>query len=164
MYFLDSYSSPVGKITIASDGENLTGLWIEGQKHFGFKTKDKGEVKSVSVLRETKMWLEIYFSGKEPNFKPKIKFEGSEFQVKVWKILEKIPYGETVTYGQIAKQLAGDSQKKMSAQAVGGAVGRNPISIIVPCHRVIGAKNKLTGYDGGIEKKIFLLNLEGINI
>lgn len=155
--------SPLGKMVLRSDGEFLTGLWFEDSKD---NTKNEGLcVKSnLKIFDETKRWLDIYFSGKEPNFTPKYKVEGlSEFRGKVFQIMEKIPYGRTLTYGDIAREIGKNENKKMSAQAVGGAVGWNPICIIIPCHRVLGRDGKLTGYGDGIKNKKWLLELEKIS-
>lgn len=162
--FIFNYTSPLGEITLASDGESLTGLWFEGQKHYGSTLRGVYEEKNLPVFRQTADWLDIYFGGAEPDFTPPLKLSGTEFQLRVWETLKTIPYGRTITYGELAKTLA--KQKgvlRVSAQAAGGAVGRNPVSIIVPCHRVIGADGSLKGYAGGIEKKEFLLNLEKNN-
>ena len=164
MQYITHYQSPLGGITISSDGSALTGLWFDGQKYFASTLGADYKEKNLPVFTEAKRWLDIYFSGKEPDFTPPLSLNGSAFRMAVWQILQSIPYGQTITYGDIAKQLAAQTGKaKMSAQAVGGAVGRNPISIIVPCHRVIGAGGSLTGYAGGIDKKVLLLELEGIN-
>lgn len=161
MQYTCKYKSPLGNILLATDEIGLTGLWFEGQKYFALYLDKEHEEKELLIFKQTKKWLDIYFSGKEPDFKPPIHFTGSDFQNEVWEILYKIPYGQTTTYGDIARQLA---KKKglehMSAQAVGGAVARNRISIIVPCHRVVGGNGNLTGYAGGIDKKIALLKLE----
>ena len=159
MVYIHRLNTKLGEITLASDGENLIGLWLDGQKHF--LGTIKGEIKecNMPIFDLAKKWLEIYFSGEEPNIKLPIKLKGTPFRMKVWEVLKKIPYGQVVTYGDIAKSLG-----IKSARAVGGAVGHNPISIIIPCHRVIGANGKLTGYAGGIDKKIALLQLERINI
>lgn len=162
MLYLSEYDSPIGKITLASNGEALTALWLPGQssaERFLYAERQSGE---PPVLAEAKRWLDIYFSGKEPDFIPALSPEGTPFQREVWSILRQIPYGETVTYGEIAAEVAKRRGKeKMSAQAVGNAVGSNPVSIIVPCHRVVGAGGSLTGYNGGIKYKIALLKLEG---
>lgn len=164
LYF---YNSPLGKMTMSSDGNALTGLWFEGQKYFGAdfpKEKIVYEQKELPIFGETIRWLDLYFSGKEPDFLPELSLNGTEFRKEVWKLLLEIPYGETVTYGEIAGKIA---KKKglltMSAQAVGGAVGHNPISILVPCHRVVGSDGSLTGYAGGLDKKLALLTLEQKN-
>ena len=156
-----TYKSPLGTILLAANEIGLTGLWFEGQKYFA-RTLPKEHISmETSVLAEAKRWLDIYFAGKEPEFLPPLAPEGSEFQKKVWKILLMIPYGKTMTYGEIGRKVAEMSGKKtMSAQAVGGAVGHNPISILIPCHRVVGTNGSLTGYAGGIEKKIGLLKQE----
>ena len=117
------------------------------------------------ILGDTKKWLDLYFSGEEPDFTPKLKLEGTEFRREVWKILLEIPYGETLTYKDIAEKLmASGKYERMSSQAVGGAVGHNPISIIIPCHRVVGTSGSLTGYAGGLARKVRLLELEGIDV
>lgn len=162
MIYITNYNSPVGKLLLASDGKNLTGLWIEGQEC----SLDQNNTKlnnDLDIFKKTKNWLDRYFAGKRVEVcELDIRFNGTEFQKIVWKILCEIPYGEFTTYGNIAKKVAKILNKeKMSAQAVGGAVGHNPISIIVPCHRVIGTNGSLTGYAGGIDKKIKLLQIEG---
>ncbi|MBQ3551758.1 MAG: methylated-DNA--[Clostridia bacterium] len=164
MHYIDKYLSPIGAITIASNGQALTGLWFDGQKYFADTLEKECEERYLPIFEQTKMWLDIYFSGKEPDFAPQLKLYASYFRMKVWDILKSIPFGSTITYGEIAKQIAENTGKKVSAQAVGGAVGHNPISIIVPCHRVVGANDNLTGYAGGVDKKIYLLQLEGIDI
>ena len=168
MYYSTKIESPVGKIMLACDEkENLVGLWLEGQKYFGgsiFKQLVKNDEKEIFNI--TKIWLNKYFSGEKPEISQlPLSPVGSEFRQDVWKILREIPYGEVITYGDIAKKLAVmKSQKSMSSQAVGGAVGHNPISIIVPCHRVVGATGSLTGFAGGIDAKIKLLELEGVDM
>lgn len=158
------YDSPLGKITLASDGNALTGLWFDGQKYFADTLENEYEDKRLPVFDQTLAWLDLYFAGKNPDFTPPLRMKTTEFRKSVWEILLTIPYGETMTYGEIGKQLA---EKRgiphMSAQAVGGAVGHNSISLIIPCHRVVGSSGSLTGYAGGIEKKIRLLTLEGAN-
>ena len=165
MQYISYYESPLGKILLAADEIGLTGLWFEGQKYFALYLDKEHEEKELPVLAETKRWLDIYFSGKEPDFTLPLHFTGTDFQNEVWEILYSIPYGQTMTYGQIAKKIA---EKRglphMSAQAVGGAVGHNEISIIVPCHRVVGTSGNLTGYAGGIDKKIALLQLEQVDM
>lgn len=163
--FISSYHSPLGKIVLAADEKGLTGLWFEGQKYFGIYLDNNCEEKELPVFARAKRWLDIYFSGKEPDFKLPLHFIGTAFQNEVWQILCSIPYGKTTTYGEIARQIAKKRGiKRMSAQAVGGAVGRNEISIIVPCHRVVGTNGSLTGYAGGIDKKIELLKLENTDM
>jgi len=163
MYYKTNYSSPLCQIMLASDGENLIGLWLEGQKYYGGSVKESMSQKDdLPVFLAAKAWLDRYFRGEKPDISElPLAPAGSDFSKEVWDILCKIPYGEHTTYGGIAKTLAKKHGKKsMSAQAVGGAVGHNPISIIIPCHRVIGANGSLTGYAGGIDKKIKLLNHE----
>ena len=165
MFYSTKYQSPVGQLTISSDGENIVGLWIEGQKWFlDTLTENPIEKDNLEIFDEVRLWLDLYFLGKNPSpSQLPLSPIGSAFRQSVWKCLCEIPYGEVTTYGAIAKKIAGKMGKeKMSAQAVGGAVGRNPISIIIPCHRVIGANGNLTGYAGGIDKKIQLLKLEGV--
>lgn len=161
MQYTSHYESPIGGILLAADQKGLTGLWFDGQKYYANHLDSEHEEKNLPIFEETKRWLTIYFSGREPDFTPSLHIKGSSFQLAVWEILQKIPYGKTMTYGEIAEIIA--KQKglpHMSAQAVGGAVGHNRISIIVPCHRVVGANGSLTGYAGGIDKKVKLLALE----
>ena len=161
MQYTTFYESPIGRMLLAADDTGLTGLWFEGQKYFARCLDRENEEKELPVFAEAKRWLDIYFSGKEPDFTPPLHFTGTDFQKEVWEILCAIPYGQTMTYGAIADQLAKKrGLSRMSAQAVGGAVGHNNLSIIVPCHRVVGSDGSLTGYAGGIERKTFLLNLE----
>ena len=153
MIYRKDIPSPVGTLTLASDGEKLVGLWMEGQKHFPEIPME--EIANLSVFRQTELWLTRYFEGQEPDpAELPLAPAGSQFQQEVWKLLQ-IPYGRVTTYGQIAKEIG-----CKSAQAVGGAVGRNPISIIIPCHRVIASNGKLTRYAGGLERKQYLLELE----
>ena len=161
MDYTHHYISPLGGITMASDGEYLTGLWFDGQKYFADTLKTQCEEKDLDVFRRTNRWLDIYFSGKEPDFTPPLRMRGTEFRQEVWQILLTIPFGKTMTYGEIAKILADRrGTDSISAQAVGGAVGHNPISLIIPCHRVIGTNGALTGYAGGLKKKAWLLDME----
>ena len=161
MTFIQHYDSPLGGILLAADEIGLTGLWFDGQKYFARGLSSEQEERELPVLLEAKRWLDIYFTGKEPEFLPPLAPDGSEFRKEVWKLLLTIPYGKTMTYGEIGRKIAEMTGKKhMSAQAVGGAVGHNPISILIPCHRVVGTNGSLTGYAGGIEKKIGLLKLE----
>ncbi len=161
MQYTSHYQSPMGGILLAADHAGLTGLWFEGQKYFASHLGPDCEEKELPVFQLAKRWLDTYFSGKEPDFIIPLHFTGTGFQNEVWEILCSIPYGHTMTYGEIAKQLAAKrGLKHMSAQAVGGAVGHNKISIIVPCHRVVGTNGSLTGYAGGIDKKVKLLTLE----
>ena len=161
MHYTTFYESPIGQMLLAADDTGLTGLWFEGQKYFARCLDRESEEKELPVFAEAKRWLDIYFSGKEPDFTPPLHFIGTDFQKEVWDILCAIPYGQTITYGAIADQIAKKrGLSRMSAQAVGGAVGHSNLSIIVPCHRVVGSDGSLTGYAGGIERKTFLLNLE----
>ncbi len=166
MQYISHYRSPIGNILLAANGIGLTGLWFEGQKYFALCLDKEHEEKEISIFEKAKQWLDIYFSGKEPAFTVPLHFTGTDFQNEVWEILCTIPYGQTMTYGEIAKQIAvKKGLPRMSAQAVGGAVGHNKISILVPCHRVVGTNGSLTGYAGGIDKKIKLLQLEkGVHI
>ena len=161
MTFIQHYNSPLGGIQLAADEIGLTGLWFNGQKYFARSLPAGYTEQNTPALSEAKRWLEVYFTGKKPDFMPPLHIVGSAFRRAVWEILLQIPYGKTTTYGEIARQLA-KKQKlpRMSAQAVGGAVGHNEISIIIPCHRVVGTNGSLTGYAGGIDKKIKLLELE----
>ena len=163
--YINYYLSPLGQILLSSDGENLNGLWFENEKYYPYNISKGSEKKDLPIFEQTKKWLDIYFAGNNPNFTPSLNLRGTEFQMSVWNILNQIPYGEVTTYGEIAREIA--KQKgivRMSAQAVGGAVGRNPISIIVPCHRVVGSNGALTGYAGGLKRKSALLSLEKILI
>ncbi len=166
MIYLTEYPSPVGKLTIASNGKSITGLWIEGQKYFADTLTETPVMKNdLQIFFKAKSWLNGYFSGERPSpYELPLSPYGSEFRKTVWQYLCEIPYGETTTYGAISKKIASkQGRPSVSAQAVGGAIGHNPISIIIPCHRVIGAKGNLTGYAGGIDKKLMLLQIEGIN-
>lgn len=161
MQYISHYLSPLGGILLAADEIGLTGLWFEGQKYFALYLDKEYEEKEVPVFKTAKKWLDIYFAGNEPDFQVPLHFTGTDFQNEVWEILYSIPYGKTMTYGEIAKKIAEKrGLKRMSAQAVGGAVSHNEISVIVPCHRVVGTNGSLTGYAGGIEKKVALLKLE----
>ena len=165
MIFIQHYDSPMGGILLAADEVGLTGLWFDGQKYFARDLPAERIERNTPALSETGRWLDIYFTGKEPDFMPPLHPIGSAFRQSVWKILLQIPYGQTTTYGEIARQLAEkQGRSKMSAQAVGGAVGHNEISILIPCHRVVGTSGSLTGYAGGIDKKIRLLELEHANM
>lgn len=161
MQYTSHYDSPLGGITLASDGTALTGLWFDGQKYFADTLAKEHEEASLPVFDETRRWLDTYFSGIEPGFTPQLRMTASPFRRRVWESLLRIPYGKTTTYNAIAKEIASErGLRSMSAQAVGGAVGHNPISLIIPCHRVVGTNGSLTGYAGGIDKKIKLLQLE----
>ena len=161
MIYTSHYQSPIGGITLASNGAELTGLWFDGQKYFGDTLPKEYEEKELPVFKEAKRWLDMYFRGNEPDFTPPICVDATPFRKAVWEILLTIPYGKTMTYKEIAEKFAKERGiVEMSAQAVGGAVGHNPISLIIPCHRVVGTNGSLTGYAGGIDKKEWLLALE----
>lgn len=165
MGYICHYSSPLGKLTLSGNGTELTGLWFDGQKYFVDTLPGEFTEKNLPVFEKTIYWLDIYFSGKVPDFTPPLSMQTTPFRKSVWGIMLTIPYGKTMTYGEIADKIA--EQKgiaKMSAQAVGGAVGHNSIALIIPCHRVIGANGNLTGYAGGIDKKIKLLALEKVDL
>lgn len=165
MQYISHYQSPLGDILLAADEVGLTGVWFEGQKYFAYNLDKEREEKETPALEIAKRWLDIYFAGKEPDFAVPLHFVGTDFQKEVWALLCAIPYGHVTTYGEIAGQLAAKrGLPHMSAQAVGNAVGHNKISIIVPCHRVVGANSSLTGYAGGVEKKRALLTLEGVKL
>ena len=173
MDVLSHWSSPLGGITLASDGTGLTGLWFDGQKHFGSTLSGPAEELSAAqkdpashqdpaaeIFAQAEKWLTLYFQGKDPGFAPPLALRGTEFQKKVWEILASVPYGSTTTYGAIARRIADETGRAASARAVGAAVGRNPVSLIIPCHRVVGSDGSLTGYAGGLDKKKYLLQLE----
>lgn len=161
MNYIHHYDSPLGGITLASDGKSLSGLWFDGQKYFGSTLSKAPVQKTLPVFDRTKEWLDIYFSGKAPDFTPPLSLNATPFRKAVWEILLAIPFGQTMTYKEIADKMAKSLDRQhMSAQAVGGAVGHNPISLIIPCHRVVGVDGSLTGYAGGIEKKSRLLDME----
>lgn len=164
MIYKDTYKTPsnFSDMIMTSDGEYLTGLWFKCSKD-ELKHKEEGTNKSLSIFDDTKKWLDIYFSGNEPSFTPKYKIDNTtDFRKNIISKMNQIPYGKVVSYSDIAREVAKEKGiKKMSAQAVGGAVGANPICIIIPCHRVIGTDGSLTGYGGGIKNKIELLKLEG---
>lgn len=177
MQYTAKYQSPVGEILLAADEIGLTGLWFDGEKFYADSLDpehmeidhsmevDPSREKVLPVFEAVRKWLDIYFSGKEPDFMPPVHMIGSPFRLSVWELLRQIPYGETVTYGELAKMVAEKrGLSRMSAQAVGGAVGHNEISIIVPCHRVVGSDGSLTGYAGGVDKKERLLTLEGVGM
>ena len=165
MTYIQHYSSPLGGILLAADEIGLTGSWFDGEKYFADNLPAEHAERQTPILAEAARWLDIYFTGKEPGFTPPLHPIGSAFRQAVWEILLQIPYGQTTTYGEIARQLAeNQGLEKMSAQAVGGAVGHNEISVIIPCHRVVGTSGSLTGYAGGIDKKVKLLELERADI
>lgn len=165
MLYYKKLASPLGEITLRSDGEALTGLWFADDKHYGAKDIAGAALADLDVFMQAEAWLAEYFAGREPKVSMPLKLQGSEFQMQVWRLLQDIPYGRLVTYGDIAKKIA--AQKgvaRMSAQAVGGAVGHNPLCIIVPCHRVVGVNGSLTGYGGGMWRKVRLLELEKVDM
>lgn len=165
MDYIYHYNSPLGSITLSSDGKSLCGLWFDGQKYFASTLENKYQEKNLQIFRQTAEWLDIYFDGKVPTFTPALNLRTTGFRKSVWEILLTIPYGKTLTYGEIASRLAIKyGKERMSAQAVGGAVGHNAISLIIPCHRVIGADGNLTGYAGGIDKKLWLLKHEKADV
>ena len=157
MNYTQLIPSPLGNILLSADEIGLTGLWFEGEKYYADALPREHIERETPILTDTKRWLDIYFTGREPDFTPPLHPAGSPFRQAVWQLLLEIPYGQTTTYGALAKRLDGG---RMSAQAVGGAVGHNPISIIVPCHRVVGTNGSLTGYAGGLDRKIRLLEIE----
>lgn len=162
--YLWKYQSPLGAMTMAGEEEGLTGLWFDGQKYFGQNLSGKETEKLLPIFEQTKKWLDLYFQGEMPDFTPPLKLRGTPFRMTVWKILQGIPYGHTMTYGEVAKAVAREKGlPHMSAQAVGGAVGHNPVSVIIPCHRLMGKDGSLTGYAGGMDKKAALLELEKKN-
>ena len=165
MNYIYEYDSPVGRLTVSSDGESLTGLWIAGQKYFAATLNGQRTIKKLPVFEQVKEWLADYFERRIPPFTPPLAPSGSAFRRSVWDILLTVPYGEVITYRDIAKKIAAQTGRAtMSAQAVGGAVGHNPISIVIPCHRVVGSDGSLTGYAGGLDVKQKLLALEGADM
>ncbi len=161
MNYTAHYASLLGGMTMAGDGDSLTGLWFDDQKYFAAGLNPLHEEKSLPVFDLTVRWLDLYFSGREPGFTPPLRLNGSPFRMEVWRILRSVACGQTVTYGEIADRLARErGVPRVSARAVGGAVGHNPVSLIVPCHRVTGSGGRLTGYAGGIPRKAWLLELE----
>ena len=165
MTYSTEYPSPLGTITLACDEDAVIGLWFNGQRHYGNILPPETERREHPLLREAKRWLDIYFSGREPDFLPPMRYDSTPFRKCICDIMLTIPYGQTMTYGEIAAQAARrQGMERMSAQAVGGAVGHNPISILIPCHRVVGSDGSLTGYAGGVANKQFLLELEGVDM
>ena len=155
------YDSPLGGITLACNGEALVGLWFDGQKYFADALDKVHKEMMLPVFEDSCHWLDNYFSGKEPGFTPKLNMRTTEFRKRVWEIMLTIPYGKTMSYGEIAAQIAKEKGlPQMSAQAVGGAVSHNSISLIIPCPRVVGTSGSLNGYAGGIDKKVRLLQME----
>ncbi len=165
MIYTDSYNSPLGRMTLACDDEAVTGLWFNEQRLFRNPLPKESEVRQHPLLEDTKRWLDIYFSGREPDFLPPLRCGDTPFRRIISEIMLDIPYGQTVSYGEIAVRAARElGREKMSAQAVGGAVGHNPIPILIPCHRVVGKNGSLTGYGCGIERKVKLLTLEKVDM
>ncbi len=167
MFYKTDYTSPIGGITLGSDGKNIVGLWLEGQKHFaGMVNDEMFQNDNLPIFKKAKSWLSRYFCGEKPEISElPLAPAGGEFRQEVWNILCEIPYGDVMTYGEIAQRIAKKRGVQcMSSQAIGGAVGHNPISIIIPCHRVVGTNGSLTGYAGGLDKKIKLLRLEGVDM
>lgn len=164
MHFTCKIQTPLGEMLAASDGSALTGLWFEGQKHFAAGLNLPGEAKKLPLFDEVKRQLEDYFNGSLRRFSVALRPHGTPFCQSVWNLLEELAYGKTVAYGELATRLSAETNKKTSARAVGIAVGLNPISIIIPCHRVVGAGGKLTGYAGGLERKRSLLKIEGVRL
>ena len=163
MMYTIHYDSPLDGILLAADEAGLTGLWFDGEKYFADALAPEHAAQETPILLKAKLWLDVYFRGQEPDFTPLLHPIGSPFRQEVWELLLQIPYGQTTTYGALAKQMAAKhGLSRMSAQAVGGAVGHNEISIIIPCHRVVGTSGSLTGYAGGIDKKVKLLTLEKV--
>lgn len=161
MLYTSHYASPLGGMTLVSDGTALVGLYFDGQKYAAEGLDATHTQKNLPIFEEARRWLDVYFSGRKPDFTPPIAPAGTAFQQSIWEILLTIPYGETTTYGAIAQRIEQNTGCRMSAQAVGGAIGHNPVSLIIPCHRVIGTNGSLTGYAGGIDKKECLLQWEG---
>ncbi len=165
MEYIHHYDSPLGGITMAGSGEALTGLWFDGQKHFAGTLPDGRTEAGLPVFDMADRWLDLYFSGRNPGFTPPLEMRTTPFRRAVWEILLTIPYGRTMTYGEIADRLAGiTGTGRVSAQAVGGAAAHNAIVLIIPCHRVIGSDGSLTGYAGGIDRKAKLLRMEGAGL
>ena len=161
MDYVHRYQSPLGGITLASDGTALVGLWFDEQRFFAASVRQDREEKPLPVFEQAVRWLDLYFSGRDPGFTPQLAFRATDFRREVGTIMLDIPYGRTITYGTIAQIVARRrGVPRMSAQAVGGAVGHNAISLIIPCHRVIGAGGALVGYGGGLDRKAALLDLE----
>lgn len=166
MIYSARYHSPMGDILLAGEGDSLTGLWLEGKRYHDGKPADMEERADMPILQQAGRWLDRYFAGEKPEIEElSLSPKGSPFRQAVWKLLCKIPYGKVTTYGALAKEIARQrGLERMSAQAIGGAVGHNPISIIIPCHRVVGTDGSLTGYGGGIDKKVWLLTHEGVDM
>ncbi len=166
MVYTKEYLSPVGQLLLAADERGLLGLWMEGQKYYGDTLPPETQSGDTPLLRDGARWLDAYFAGNRPPIgELALAPRGGEFRQAVWRLLCAIPYGEICTYGELGRALAAEvGRESMSAQAVGGAVGHNHLSIIIPCHRVVGANGSLTGYAGGVGKKLWLLRHEGVDI
>ncbi len=167
MFYKTGYTSPLGVLTLGSDGDNIVGLWLNGQKYFADTVGEEMRPNDdLPVFQQAKSWLDRYFHHEKPEISElPLAPIGGEFRQTVWRILCEIPYGQVATYGEIAKEIARKKGSgRMSAQAVGGAVGHNPVSIIIPCHRVVGTNGSLTGYAGGLDAKIKLLKFEGVDL
>lgn len=161
MQYTTTYHSPIGDILLAADTTGLTGLWFEGARYFANGLDSEHKEQNLPIFTQTKQWLDTYFSSSIPDEMPPIHMTGSDFRLAVWQLLLQVPYGQTITYGALARKIEQQMGiPRMSAQAIGGAIAHNPICILIPCHRVIGTNGSLTGYAGGIDKKIKLLSLE----
>ena len=160
--YTSTYASPLGQILLNTTNAKLTGLWFAEQKYFGSTLGMKSVIENRPIFLQVKAWLDVYFRGEIPREMPPLEFQGTAFQKLVWQELCAIPYGQTDTYAQITKRVSQHLGRRTSPRAVGSAIARNPISILVPCHRVIGTNGRLTGYAGGLERKIYLLKLEGV--
>ncbi len=160
MQYISHYSSALGDILIAADDKGIVGVWFEGQKFYAKELTEQYKEKETAEIKKCKEWLDRYFKGEDPGKCPKIHFIGTDFQIKVWNALRDIPYGTMITYGELAEKIG---LARNAARAIGGAVGHNPISVLVPCHRVIGSDGSLTGYAGGLDRKMSLLALEKIS-
>lgn len=164
MDYTSHYESPLGGITLASDGRALVGLWFDGQKHFAEGLAEDNEPADLPIFDDVRLWLDSYFQGRDPGFTPALTIRATTFRREVGEIMLSIPFGQTMTYGEIAREVARRrGLQRMSSRAVGGAVGHNALSLIVPCHRVVGSNGSLTGYAGGLERKLALLELEGVD-
>lgn len=164
MQYVWHYDSPLGQMTMASDGEWLTGLWFEGQKYFASSLTGEWRPCMLSVFALAAEWLDCYFGGGEPSLSLPLRLVGTPFRMAVWEVLRTIPYGRVTTYKRVAEEVAARYGANVSVRAVGGAVGHNPLSVVVPCHRVIGSDGSLTGYAGGIDRKVALLEAEGVDM
>lgn len=165
MKYTSTYKTPLGNVLLAADETGLTGLWFEGAKFYAAGLAPEHEEKELPVFETAKEWLKAYFAGQNPDVSPRLHMTGSPFRTRIWELLLQIPYGQTMTYGELAARIAKEQGiPRMSAQAVGGAVAHNPISIMIPCHRMVGSNGSLTGYAGGIPRKVELLTLEGVSM